>query len=378
MASVKMIALFMLAAVVTAEKVSVPNDETALLQNKVEVRSHLGGGEEAPAVKQGEDAGFWAEVTHPTTARAAYAEFIAMTLFVFIGCGSAAAVAKEEGSAWKLQVSLTFGIAITVLAYSIGHISGAHINCAVTFGLFVANQITAGKAFAYLGAQLLGSILGASLVWIVFGRGNDRTGSLGCNKVREEYSYLAAFVGEAMGTFILVFVVLETAVDNGTKENRLLAAVAIGFAVFLAHSVLISMDGCSINPTRSTGPALTAMLVPCLDKLMAATNDAAANLQDAADKAKAAADSAATAAANPADLASKDPGSAGGLAAGAGAPEVPKVPKIDAQEKKEEMERRAKELKEEFCAIMYDLMFFWIGPLFGAFMAAETWESLKA
>jgi len=193
-----------------------------------------------------------------------------------------------------------------------------------------------------------------------------------------------------MGTFILVFVVLETAVDSGNKANRLIAALAIGLAVFLAHSVLISVDGCSINPTRSTGPALTAMLVPYLDKLMAATEDAAAKAKAAADKANEAANSARAAAANPTDLANapKVPSTgmvggdavSGGLTAGAGAQDVSK---LSPQEQKEEMERRIKEQKDELerrlkeaYAIMFDLMMFWSGPLFGAWLAADVWESL--
>merc|ERR1719267_420602 len=116
--------------------------------------------------------------------------------------------------AWKLHVSLAFGLSITVLVYAIGHISGGHINFAVTYGLYHAGQISWAKAMAYLQAQLQGAIVGAALVWVVFGRGNDRTNTLGCNAVAPTYSLMAAFVGELLGTFILVFVVLETAVDT--------------------------------------------------------------------------------------------------------------------------------------------------------------------
>merc|ERR1719482_1677703 len=87
------------------------------------------------------------------------AEFVAMTLFVFIGCGSAMSVAKLEGSAWVLQVSLTFGVAITVLAYTIGHYSGGHINCAVTLGLVITGNCSVLQGIGNLVAQLLGSVL---------------------------------------------------------------------------------------------------------------------------------------------------------------------------------------------------------------------------
>merc|ERR1719389_1395393 len=84
----------------------------------------------------------------------------------------------------------------------------------------------------------------------------DKTGGLGTNAISDRLSKFNAFVGEFFMTFLLMLVVLETAVNPATKENREMAALAIGFAVFLAHAVLINIDGCSINPTRSFGPAM--------------------------------------------------------------------------------------------------------------------------
>lgn len=209
-------------------------------------------------------------------------EFLAMLLFVFVGCGSAMSVAKQVGSAWILQVSLTFGIAITVLAYAFGHYTGAHINSAVTFAMMLIGEVTVPQGIAYIVAQLLGSIGGALLLWVVYSgiprllkvyalntrahQGEqheydsdslDSTGGLGTNKVAEGVPLASALVFEIVGTFLLVYVVLETTVN--TKQNNvvgLMAPLAIGFTVFLAHSVLISIDGCSINPARSTGPAI--------------------------------------------------------------------------------------------------------------------------
>jgi len=192
---------------------------------------------------------------------AAVAEFIAMTLFVVIGCGSAMGIAKEEGSAWVFQVSLTFGLAIASLAYAVGHYSGGQINCAVTLGLVLSGQCTIAQGVVNFIAQMLGSVTGALLLAVMYPEKNDRTGGLATNAVGEGWGKLNALAGEFVMTFVLVFVVLETATNPASLANRAQAPLAIGFAVFLAHSVLIPVDGCSINPTRSFGPAVVAQLV---------------------------------------------------------------------------------------------------------------------
>eukprot|EP00418_Pyrodinium_bahamense_P017391 CAMPEP_0179123676 /NCGR_PEP_ID=MMETSP0796-20121207/58416_1 /TAXON_ID=73915 /ORGANISM="Pyrodinium bahamense, Strain pbaha01" /LENGTH=349 /DNA_ID=CAMNT_0020822321 /DNA_START=120 /DNA_END=1170 /DNA_ORIENTATION=+ len=188
------------------------------------------------------------------------AEFIAMALFVFFGCGSAMSMANENGSAWVLQVSLTFGLAITVLAYSIGHISGGQINCAVTFGLVLHGDVSFWQGVCNFLAQMLGSVLGAAVLKVMYPVPKDLTGGLGTNSVADGWTQLGALIGEFMGTFLLMFVVLETAVNDASKGNSSLAPLAIGLSVFLAHSVLIPIDGCSINPTRTFGPALIQAL----------------------------------------------------------------------------------------------------------------------
>lgn len=189
------------------------------------------------------------------------AEFIAMTLFVIIGCGSAMGIAKQEGSAWILQVSLTFGLAITSLAYAIGHYSGGHINVAVTLGLVLAGQVSIAQGVCNFIAQMLGSIFGAGILSLIYSdEKQDLTGSMASNSISPGFSWMNALLGEVLMTFLLVYVVLETAVNPASASNRALACVAIGFAVFLAHSVLIPIDGCSINPTRSFGPEIVSRI----------------------------------------------------------------------------------------------------------------------
>merc|ERR1740121_2697258 len=119
----------------------------------------------------------------PSMLQKALAEYVAMTLFVVVGCGSACGIAKAEGSAWVLQVSLTFGFAITVLAYTIGHYSGGQINCAVTFGLFLSGQLGWQQAIFNFGAQMLGSVFGAFILSQIIPTDKDLTTNLGSNGV---------------------------------------------------------------------------------------------------------------------------------------------------------------------------------------------------
>jgi len=194
----------------------------------------------------------------PVKFSAVLAEYVAMTLFVVIGCGCAMGIAKEPGSAWILQVSLTFGFAITSLAYAVGSISGGQINCAVTLGLVLVGHVSIGQGILNFVAQMLGSLTGAYILCAIFPKDQDKTGGLGSNGISDGFSTWNAFAGEMVMTFLLMFVVLETAVNPNSEANRAVACLAIGFAVFLAHTVLIPIDGCSINPTRSFGPAFVA------------------------------------------------------------------------------------------------------------------------
>jgi MIP family channel proteins len=184
---------------------------------------------------------------------AAVAEFIAMWLFVIIGCGTAAAVGGSTTGGY-LCIALAFGFAITALAYSIGHLSGGHINCAVTFGLVLAGACPPIQGIINVVAQIFGSFAGAATLLAIFPKKLDRTGNIGANLVNPDAEVINALVAEVVGTFLLMFVVLQTAVNKKSEANRAQACIAIGFSVFLAHCVLIRIDGCSINPTRTIGP----------------------------------------------------------------------------------------------------------------------------
>jgi len=191
------------------------------------------------------------------------AELVAMFIFVCVGCGVACANGAFDG-ATRLVVAFAFGMGILVLAYSIGHHSGGHINCAVTFSLVLGGQVPWYQGVANVLAQLLGSVLGACFLAIVFPCEGDMTGgTLGTNIInREVYGQGRALAGEIFGTFLLCYVVWETAVSKKSTVGQN-ACIAIGFAVFLAHLILLPIDGCSINPTRSFGPAIVGKIRNC-------------------------------------------------------------------------------------------------------------------
>jgi len=189
-------------------------------------------------------------------------EFICMTLFVYIGCG----VATTSTAATTQSIAFAFGMAIMVLVYAIAHTSGGQLNWAVTIGLMVSGDLESLQGCANMLAQLFGGIIGAALLFATLPE--DMGMTLGSNEVQRSNGYTAgaAFFAEFVFSFMLVFVVFQTAVEQGAitgsndSARPVTAPIAIGFAVFLAHLFLIPITGCSINPPRSFGPALIATI----------------------------------------------------------------------------------------------------------------------
>jgi len=182
----------------------------------------------------------------------ALAEFFSMLLFVYIGVGTAMTPTRT-----LFQIALAFGMGIVILAYSIGNKSGGHVNCAVTTALMVAGKCPPIEGIVIIVFQFLGSIVGAGLLAATIPDGKDATGCFGTNRVAVGFSDGNAFCGEFFMTFLLLFVVFHTAVHKGySKQTTNAAPLAIGMSVFCAHCVLIPITGCSINPTRTFGPAV--------------------------------------------------------------------------------------------------------------------------
>jgi len=201
------------------------------------------------------------ETTPAVNLKAALAEFMASTMFVIIGCGTACNYGAGTPTT-KLIVAFAFGMGILTLAYAISHLSGGQINGAVTWSLVIGGELTLLQGVVNVLAQLSGSVLAALILTQVVSCDNDITKNLGSNVVNPKYGDLHALIGEAIGTFLLTMVVFETAVNpaSGSGPNTCLA---IGFAVFLAHLLLLPIDGCSINPTRSFGPAVVSHFRGC-------------------------------------------------------------------------------------------------------------------
>jgi len=193
--------------------------------------------------------------------KAMAAEWMGMFLFVITGCGAACAHGASDGET-RLVVAFAFGMAIMVLAFAIGHHSGGHINCAVTLSLVLGGEVPWYQGIANVLAQLMGSVLGACALWVMFPCGADMTTTLGTNIISKPFNTRHVFFAEVFGTFLLCFTVWETAVTPQASCGKN-ACIAIGFAVFLAHIVLLPIDGCSINPTRSFGPAIISKLRGC-------------------------------------------------------------------------------------------------------------------
>jgi MIP family channel proteins len=163
---------------------------------------------------------------------------------------------QQTTANFGVTVALSFGMAIAVLVYCIAHVSGGQLNPAVTAGLFLTGKLGSVQAIANMCAQLIGALLGSGLLYATT-PGAPGPGNLGANAVSAGYTDGHAFLGEWMMTTVLVFTVLMVATDAKAVAKNV-APLAIGFAVFLGHAVLIPIDGCSINPARSFGPAAVA------------------------------------------------------------------------------------------------------------------------
>ncbi|MEO8064258.1 MAG: aquaporin Z [Pseudomonadota bacterium] len=188
------------------------------------------------------------------------AELLGTFWLVLGGCGSAVLAAKfPEVGIGLVGVALAFGLTVVTMAYAVGHISGGHFNPAVTIGLLAGGRVKAGDVAPYIVAQLLGAVLAAwILAQIASGNGTDAVaGGLASNGFGEHspgsYSQGAAFLTEVVMTFFFLIVILG-ATDGRAPAG--FAPLAIGLALTLIHLISIPVTNTSVNPARSTGPAL--------------------------------------------------------------------------------------------------------------------------
>jgi MIP family channel proteins len=187
----------------------------------------------------------------PDLTRRAAAEGLAAFALVFAGCGAIVADAHYDGALGAVGVSIVFGLIIMVMVYATGHLSGAHINPAVTVAFTLSRHFPARDAAAYIAAQLAGAVAGALLLLAVW---PDQPGNLGATI--PSVGVGSAFLYELVLTAFLMFVIMAVATD--TRAVGAAAAIAIGGTVGLDALFGGPVTGASMNPARSFGPALAA------------------------------------------------------------------------------------------------------------------------
>jgi len=189
-----------------------------------------------------------------------FAELIGTFWLVFAGCGSAVLAAKfPEVGIGLLGVAFAFGLSVLTMAYAIGHISGCHLNPAVTVGLTAGGRFPTGQVAPYIVAQVLGAIAAAYLLFAIAsgGPGFDLAQGFAANGYGDhspgKYSLLSGFLSEFILTMMFLFIIMGS--THG-KAPVGFAPIAIGLGLTLIHLIGIPITNVSVNPARSTGPAL--------------------------------------------------------------------------------------------------------------------------
>lgn len=176
------------------------------------------------------------------------AEFIGTAVLVLFACGTAAILGCDTIAGY-LTTALAFGLVIVAMAYSVGNISGCHINPAVSIAMLVSGKMSIKDFIGYIIAQFAGAIAGA---WVLMEAVGKESG-LGTNALAGDNNYFASIAIEIILTFVFVFAILGV---TSKKENSAVSGVVIGLSLTLVHILGIAFTGTSVNPARSFGPAL--------------------------------------------------------------------------------------------------------------------------
>lgn len=185
------------------------------------------------------------------------AEAIGTMVLVLLGCGAAVFNGGATSVAAVLTIAFAFGLSVVAMAYTIGSISGCHINPAITLGVWLSGRMSGKEAAGYVAAQIVGAIVGSAIIWAVVNSGNIALGATatGANGYAAG-NLVPALIAETVFTFIFVLVVLGT--TDSKKGAGAFAGLAIGLTLVLIHIVCIPLTGTSVNPARSLAPALFA------------------------------------------------------------------------------------------------------------------------
>ena len=186
-------------------------------------------------------------------------EMIGTMVLVLMGCGSAVFAGDTPGAVstgvGTVGVAMAFGLSVVAMAYTIGGISGCHINPAITLGVYCSGGMGGKDALLYMIFQVIGGILGSTILFILVSTGSHSGPTMTGSNGFGEGEMLQAFIAETVFTFIFVLVALG-ATDKKKGAGKL-AGLAIGLTLILVHIVCIPITGTSVNPARSIGPALS-------------------------------------------------------------------------------------------------------------------------
>lgn len=197
------------------------------------------------------------------------AECIGTFVLTLMGCGAAVFAGIGLGTTGygisTLGVAFAFGLAVVAMAYTIGNISGCHINPAITFGVWASGRMKSREAGGYMVAQIIGAIIASAIIYLLVHSGNEPgisavfndSTTTGANSFVPG-NFVPAFIAEFIFTFIFVLVVLGTTDEK--KGAGAFAGLAIGLTLVLVHIACIPITGTSVNPARSIGPAIFACI----------------------------------------------------------------------------------------------------------------------
>ena len=187
-----------------------------------------------------------------------FAEMIGTMVLVLMGCGTAVSLGCTSNdpalASTVVGTAMAFGLAVVAMAYTIGGISGCHINPAITLGCLLSGRISGKDAGMYMIFQTIGAIIGAAVLFLCTSTSGEAIVGTGANACQAGVSVMGGLVAEIVFTFVFVLVVLGT--TDAKKGAGNFAGLAIGLSLILVHLVCIRYTGTSVNPARSIGPAL--------------------------------------------------------------------------------------------------------------------------
>ena len=182
------------------------------------------------------------------------AEMVGTAVLVLMGCGTAAALNCGSDTASVVGTAMAFGLAVVAMAYTIGGISGCHINPAITLGCLLTKRIGVKDACMYMVFQVIGAFIGSALLALIAHEVTFGGTETGANALQENVSTMGGLIAEIVFTCVFVLVVLGT--TDSKKGAGNLAGLAIGLSLILVHLACINITGTSVNPARSIAPAV--------------------------------------------------------------------------------------------------------------------------